>query len=33
MHQEINKSERFMHGYFGQLKHDVLAFKQNLLKR
>jgi len=27
MHQEINKSERFMHVYFGQLKHDALAFQ------
>ena len=27
MHQEINKSERFMHAYFGHLKHDVLAFQ------
>jgi len=32
MHQEINKSERFMHAYFGQLKHDArLLFKHNLL--
>ena len=27
MHQEINKSERFMHAHFGQLKHDALAFQ------
>jgi len=27
MHQEINKSEMFMHAYFDQLKHDVLAFQ------
>jgi len=27
MHQEINKSERFIHVYFGQLKPDVLAFQ------
>jgi len=33
MHQEINKSERFMHAYFGQLKHDALAFQAYVLKR
>jgi len=27
MHQEINKSEMFMHAYFGQFKHDALAFQ------
>jgi len=27
MHQEINKSERFMHAYFGQLKRNALAFQ------
>jgi len=27
MHQEINNSGRFMHEYFGQLKHHVPAFQ------